>query len=343
MWTAAYYARAVTYEFRWTWISLAALVAIGASLYANTPDPAFGNRPPPLMTAVLAAWMALFAQGVLTTPSVWYLALLVALYPLLGFVLIGEGVIRFGLMMLSRRRGEIWWMKVMASTHRDHVIVCGLGHVGYRVFEELLQNRTPVVAIEKDPTCRFLSLARDSGAPILVRNMQDDHALIEAGVERARAIVVATNDDMANIEVALDSRRLNPKIRVILRLFDQQIAAKVRDAFQLDFAFSSAALSAPMVAALALDQGVVAAFAIAGVEHVALELALEPGCALDGRDVATLERERRVRVVDKRSGGAAEPAPPDLHDVLRAGDKIVVHARASAASELVAASRRAAH
>ncbi|NJL18652.1 MAG: hypothetical protein HC938_17335 [Nitrospira sp.] len=42
-------------------------------------------------------------------------------------------------------------------------------------------------------------------------------------------IVIATNDDMANLEVALDARRLNPKIRVLMRLYDQQIAAKIAE------------------------------------------------------------------------------------------------------------------
>ena len=84
--------------------------------------------------------------------------------------------------------------------------------------------------------------------PILIRDMKEDQALIDAGVAHARAIIIATNEDMANLEVALDARRLNPKIRILMRMFDQQIASKIKDAFAIDHAFSSAALAAPIVA-----------------------------------------------------------------------------------------------
>ena len=47
-------------------------------------------------------------------------------------------------------------------------------------------------------------------------------------------LVIATNDDLANVEIALDARRLNPHIRVVLRMFDENIANKLRDAFHLD-------------------------------------------------------------------------------------------------------------
>ena len=85
--------------------------------------------------------------------------------------------------------------------------------------------------------------------------MRDDQALRDAGVESARVIVVASNDDLANIEVALDARRMNPGIRILLRLFDQRIADKFKDLGVIDEAFSSAALAAPVVADLALHPG----------------------------------------------------------------------------------------
>lgn len=68
----------------------------------------------------------------------------------------------------------------------------------------------------------------------------------------ARAIIIATNDDMANLEVALDARRMNPKIRVIMRLFDQRMADKFKEAALIDEAFSPAALAAPILAEMAL-------------------------------------------------------------------------------------------
>ena len=143
-------------------------------------------------------------------------------------------------------------MTVTASTYRDHIVLCGLGHLGFRILISCWRPRSAVVALEKDADARFLADAKATGVPVLVRDMQEDQALIDAGVQHARAIIIATNDDMANLEVALDARRMNPKIRVIMRLFDQRMADKFKEAALIDEAFSPAALAAPIVAEMAL-------------------------------------------------------------------------------------------
>jgi voltage-gated potassium channel len=238
-------------EFRWTLGLLTTAVLLLGTLYAVTPHAALGGHPPDLLTAFFGGWMALFAQPILMPPERWYLELLCGIYPLLGFGLVGEGIVRIGMLILSKDRGEKEWMTVMASTYRDHVVVCGLGHLGFRILVQLLAAKEAVVAIEKDKSARFLADAKATGAPVLVRDMQEDEALLDAGVQHARSIIIATNDDMANLEVALDARRMNPKIRVIMRLFDQRMADKFKEAALIDEAFSAAALAAPIVAEMA--------------------------------------------------------------------------------------------
>ncbi len=244
------YSMTMLREFRGTLLALVSMVAVGGVLYRLTPLQILAGQRPPLLLALYSAWMAMFAQAALP-PETWYLQVLTGVYPLFGFVLVGEGIVRLGMLMISRKEGEREWMKVMASTYRDHIILCGLGHLGFRILGQLVATNTAVVAIEKDEGGRFLVEAKRTGVPILVRDMKDDQALIDAGVQHARTIIIATNDDMANLEVALDSRRMNPNIRIIMRQFDQQIADKLRESKLIDEAFSSAALAAPMVADMA--------------------------------------------------------------------------------------------
>jgi hypothetical protein len=246
------YVRALILEFRWTLGLLSAAVLVGGALHAVTPLESLAGRRPDLPSSLFAAWMALLGQQAFNVTDVWYLMVVDAVFPLLGLVLIAEGAVRLGLLMFSRRHGEKEWMMVKASTYRDHVVLCGLGNLGFRVLEQLLAQGAEVVALERDPTCRFLAQAKAFGVPVLERDMKDDRTLLDAGVAYARTIVIATNDDMANLEVALDARRLNPKIRVIMRLFDQQIATKIKAAFAVDEAFSASALAAPTVVAMAV-------------------------------------------------------------------------------------------
>jgi hypothetical protein len=154
------YAAAIVNEFRWTLAALGALIAIGAALYATTPNPAFGNQPPDLLTATYGAWMAMLAQPITAPPQPWHLTVLAIVYPVFGFLLIGEGVVRLALLLMSRRHGEKEWMRVMAATYRDHIVLCGLGHLGYRVFEHLVESHIDVVVIEMDENNRFLAQAR---------------------------------------------------------------------------------------------------------------------------------------------------------------------------------------
>jgi voltage-gated potassium channel len=248
------FARRMLREFRWTLALLMMAVLLLGTLYAVTPLAQLGGHRPDPFAAFFSAWMALFAQTILPAER-WYLELLCGVYPLLGFGLVGEGVVRIGMLILSKERGEKEWMTVTASTYRDHIVLCGLGHLGFRILSQLLATKEAVVAVEKDAGARLLAEAKATGVPVLVQDMQDDQALVAAGVQHARAIIIATNDDMANLEVALDARRMNPKIRVIMRLFDQRMADKFKEAALIDEAFSPAALAAPIVAEMALRAG----------------------------------------------------------------------------------------
>src|SRR5262249_8071200 len=49
-----------------------------------------------------------------------------------------------------------------------HVVLCGLGNIGYRVLEELLSYGERVVAIELARDGRFVATARRLGVPVLV-------------------------------------------------------------------------------------------------------------------------------------------------------------------------------
>jgi Trk K+ transport system NAD-binding subunit len=228
-------------------------------------------------------------------------------------------------------------MQVMAETYRDHIILCGLGHLGIRIFEHLLASHVDVVVIEKDEDNRFLAQAKATGACILIRDMKDDQALVDAGVERARAIIAATNDDMANIEVAMDSRRLNKNIRILLRLFEQQIAQKISGALTIDSAFSASALAAPVIAAMSLDLKVLSSTMIGGTPHVVSELKIESASPLAGKRIDQLEMGYAMRILARTPTGGAIQSPPSPATTVGSGDLLVVHSASSQLATIAAA------
>src|SRR5262245_3506519 len=136
-----------------------------------------------------------------------------------------------------------------------HVVVCGLGNVGFRVVEELLKAGEEVVAIEPARDARFLASARRMGAAVISADATVAEVLSQARVASAKAVVAGTGNELANVEIALMTRDMNPMQRVVVRLSDPQLADALRDAANVRLALSIPALAAPaFVAALFGDR-----------------------------------------------------------------------------------------
>ncbi|WP_393100401.1 NAD-binding protein [Streptomyces sp. LN325] len=53
--------------------------------------------------------------------------------------------------------------------------------------------------------------------------------LAEAGVERAAALALVHDDDEANIRAALTARRLNPRLRLVIRLYNRRLGEHIKE------------------------------------------------------------------------------------------------------------------
>jgi Trk K+ transport system NAD-binding subunit len=134
---------------------------------------------------------------------------------------------------------------------KDHVVVCGLGVIGYRVAETLGRLGHSAVVIEVDEDGRFVAQARADGLPVVVGDATQGKALAYANAGEARAVVVCSNPDHVNLEIALHARSLLGRVPIVLRLFDPDLTRRVASHFGLETAFSSTALGAVRFAAAA--------------------------------------------------------------------------------------------
>jgi Trk K+ transport system NAD-binding subunit len=169
--------------------------------------------------------------------------------------------------------------------------------------------------------------------PVLIRDMKEDQALIDAGIERARAIIIATNDDMANLEVALDARRMNSNIRVVMRLYEQEIARKISGAFAVDAVFSASSLAAPAIAAMSLTTKVLGSVVIGGVSYVTTEVPVNLAGSLVGKKLQEIEalHGAHVLAICAADGTVADAKP---EQVASAGTKLVMHIRSTELNKL---------
>ncbi len=109
---------------------------------------------------------------------------------------------------------------------RDHIVLCGAGRTGIEIAQELYKTLTPFVIIEKDEEAlqRLKSLKE---IPHLQGDATRDAVLRRAGIERAQGLLAALPNDQANVFLVLTVRALNPNLRIISRLADDNNRQKL--------------------------------------------------------------------------------------------------------------------
>lgn len=276
-----------------------------------------------LVKAIYAVYNMIFFQTSLPFPKEWYLQLFFFLVPLLGLGVIVEGFARFGMLVINKSsRGEAWY-KVLAGTYENHIIVCGIGHVGFRIIEELKKLGEEIVAVEKERDGPFVETLLKLGTPILFGNAQDEALLETAGLKKAKTIIIATDNDLANIEIALNARISSPSIRIVLRLFDARLAAKVQARTQVDMAFSTSALAAPVAASAAVEKGVLHSFYVGDKLMNVTERVIEQGSSWKGQTITEIEQQYDFTVVMHQRNGIADHHPPGSI-TLEENDRLVI-------------------
>ena len=237
------------------------------------------------------------------------------------YAFITDALIRSRLLQTLGRR------TVPGSIH-DHVIVAGLGAIGYRVALGIHARGVPVVVVEQQEDGRFVSAARAAGIPVVIGDARHQEVLIDLRIGRARALVCATSDDLVNLSTALNGRALRSDLRVVVRLFDPDFALRVQHGFGIRFTRSVSQLAAPAFAAAATRTEVVATVPV-GDRRVALfaRLRVPVGSGLEGRRAMDFDRAGSMRVLavaDPGSEIARWDVPPG--EILDADEEIVVAA-----------------
>lgn len=107
--------------------------------------------------------------------------------------------------------------RMLAREMRDHTVVIGYTHLGARIVDHLRRIGQRWVVIDKDPTA-VDHLVR-AGEPVIVDNAREPGALEEAGVTRARAVVVASNNLETALVVTKRARERNRGARIVVRCY----------------------------------------------------------------------------------------------------------------------------
>jgi voltage-gated potassium channel len=106
-------------------------------------------------------------------------------------------------------------MKGRIEALSDHYILCGFGRVGEEIAREFSDRKIPFVIVESVPDS--LERARKKGLLIVEGDAATDATLLEAGVQRARCLLAASDSDAGNTYIVLAAKALNPNLFVVAR------------------------------------------------------------------------------------------------------------------------------
>jgi Trk K+ transport system NAD-binding subunit len=271
-----------------------------------------------LMVALYETLKLLTLQSSLGLPANPLGLALFFLIPLLGLALIFQSVLNFGRLLLDKGSRREAWQVALASTYRDHVIVCGLGRVSLRVVMQLIESGHEPVVVERDWGSEFVERALNLKVPVIKGDARELATLRQAGLPRARAVVAAIDDDLSNIEIALTARAARLDLRVILRVFGEELDQNLERGFGANSAFSASALAAPTYVAASVSREVDYVLPIGDGLLGITQITIQPNSQLSGF-VRAIEEQHSIRVLTHQdaTGRAIRPDPMrqlDSHD-----------------------------
>ena len=212
----------------------------------------------------------------------------------------------------------------------DHILICGFGSTGQSAADELVSrgaDRSSIVVVDNNP--EPLEIASRLGFVAVLGDATQRAVLEQAGVARARAIVVTPNRDDTAVLVTLTAREMNPDAHIVaggrerenLHLLHQGGANEVIDATAAVGRMLGLATEAPEAVHVlddVIDSG-------SGLELVEVDPVVDP----DGRTARVPDGATLVAAI--RDGQRIAPSALDP-DRLDPNDRLVVLRDAEATS-----------
>ena len=145
-----------------------------------------------------------------TSSRIW--TIIVVVFGVTGFAYIATQIAHEMVDFQNYRRKR---MKNRIAKMQNHYIICGFGRMGEVICDELNSKRQKIVIIERRDM--NVEILRDKGFSYIVGDATNEDTLLDAGLERAKGVVIVLGSDPDNLFVTMTVKTLNPDIFIITR------------------------------------------------------------------------------------------------------------------------------
>ncbi len=274
-----------------------------------------------------------FLNPVVPFPDEIHLQVFYFLMPVLGIGMLAQGLAEFGVMFFNRRsRGKEWEMAV-ASTFTNHIVLIGLGHLGYRVVKTLREMGEDVVVISLAPDPNLVISAHSMDVPVIEGDGAREAVLDSANIRKARSILLCTQNDSLNLQMALKARSMNPDLEVVIRIFDDDFALALQRQFGFR-ALSATGMAAPIFASSAANIDITPPISIEGQPNCLARIHINDHSSLISKSLGSIEDQFNLSIVFLSHNGISD-THPSAHLSVSAGDTLAILGDPQAINNLV--------
>jgi voltage-gated potassium channel len=125
---------------------------------------------------------------------------------------------------------NVFWRKKMEKKIRsltNHIILCGIGRVGFYIMKELRDNHIEFVVVDADEELIRKQQAKYGEFPAVVGDPTHERYLRQAGVAEAKGVITTLDDDKDNLCVVVTCRQLNDRLHIISSCGKGEFASKL--------------------------------------------------------------------------------------------------------------------
>ncbi|MFY1625322.1 NAD-binding protein [Micromonospora sp. WMMD735] len=160
----------------------------------------------------------------------------------------------------DRARRATGWRLRMNGDPRPHYVVCGNDPLAYWVVRALLgtdlpHGRVRITLVVPERRRSEGPDGRDvDGVQVVRADRLDEDTFRRAGLAGADGLALLHQDDVGNMHAALCAQEVEPRLRLVVRMFNTSLANGLRQLFPDSAVLSDASMAAPAFVAAALGE-----------------------------------------------------------------------------------------
>ncbi len=202
---------------------------------------------------------------------------------------------------------------------QNHIVIIGLGRVGQQVASLLTELKESLVGITSNNELESNFLPQ---MPLLVGNLKE--VLPQANLDKAKSIVIVTNDEMSNFEIALMSKKINPKSYLVIRTISEQLEKQLSQILPQSHVLGTYNVAAEAFAGAAFGENILNLFRLNQQTVLVTEYDIEAHDTLQGKSIGDIAYGYRViPLLHQRPMESAKILPPYYLKV-KEGDRIII-------------------